>query len=118
LTDISKAASWHLFLISRDGKVGAIEIPRNAGVFRGTKRSNPSLSSLESMQTSSAFGVIRLRAMSVRPWRKNPVALIIPRHRVLAAGAGLAVFGARRLGKRMLALEALQSGGGVLWSAT
>jgi hypothetical protein len=29
-TDISKAASWRLFLISRDGKVGAIEIPRPA----------------------------------------------------------------------------------------
>src|SRR5215510_2878760 len=29
---------------------------------------------------------------------KNPVALIIPRHRVLAAGAGLRFFGARRLG--------------------
>jgi hypothetical protein len=29
-TNISKAASWRLFLIPRDGKVGAIEIPRPA----------------------------------------------------------------------------------------
>jgi len=40
--DVSKTASCHLFLISRDGKVSAIQTPRpgqDAGIFRGTEGS-------------------------------------------------------------------------------
>jgi methylated-DNA-[protein]-cysteine S-methyltransferase len=55
----------------------------------------------------------RLRAMLVRPWRRNPVPLIIPCHRVLAAGGkvgGFSAPGGSDAKLRMLELEGVRVG--------